>query len=600
MVPLAADAALPPASVAAVSSPSGGAADATAVLAWVEPIPLGAAHSVLSESARTVDQVKAKHPSWVPPMVKLGAAALHCYKKRLTDMSERDHVHLLWVLCGGDFVRAHDGVLYVYDPVYGAWAMYEGIVPQHVLEQVKQTGLALEGLFRSLKGRVPREDDGLLDALGRLVAGRTFERFAEDCRMASVWNVGERRAGAVAGDGDMGPGGADDGAELHPDEGRAEDMNAGDNAPKVPWQIGVARAVGRVVSQLVRNLEQGKLLTKFTEWCGEPMARSRGVAYRDCVVLYDKDGAPVTFAPERKADLNVYVKVSHDLLQAVDPSLQSALERLERAYQETFWANANAFRFGQACLAMASRGYNINQITVYWGPGGVGMSSYTAHLVALYGERNHAMFDPNVFYDDSELRKQIERLMGRFIYTGQERPVGCRHGLRQDIVKKFATGEGIAGRMPYGVVTKLLRVIGWKRIELNSMISFDGVQESSFESILRRFAIVRLKVRLVEPGTLRDAPFDTRAAGVFERDPDLEAFYASGPAVAAGLKLQHAFEQTHDLGACRAEIIKYTRQGGDDGVGMAYIREACGLKPLDGFRWSRLPGESAHRFESVV
>ena len=134
--------------------------------------------------------------------------------------------------------------------------------------------------------------------------------------------------------------------------------------------------------------------------------------------------------------------------------------------------------------------------------------------------------------------------------------------------------------MPYGVITKLFRVIGWKRVELNSMINFDGVQENNFESILRRFAIISLHSRLVEPGTLDGFPFGPPTAGVFERDPDLEAFYVSGPAIAAGLKIQHGFERLHNLAACRAEIIRYTRQGGDQGVGVAYMREACGLKPL--------------------
>ena len=543
-----------------------------------EPIPLGEAHSILGETQRLQEQVKALHASWSPAMVKLGAGALHCYKKRLTDMSERDQVHLLWVMCGGDLLRAHGGIMYVYDPVYGFWGMFEGIVPQHVLEHVRRTGLTLEGMFRSLKGRVQRDDASVLQAFGVLAAGQTFEDFGERCRMASVWNQGEKES---AGGCQEANAAADNPPPMPVEQVQPAEQGGAQVTIGAPWQIWVARAVGRVTSQLVRSLEQGKLITKFAEWCGQPMARSRGAAYKDCVLVYDEGEATVSFKPQRAPHLNIYVRIPHNLLSAVDPALEAALERLQQAYQETFWANSNAFRFGQACLALATRGYNINQITVYWGPGGVGMSSYTSHLTALYGDQNHAMFDPNVFYDDSELRKTIEQLMGRFIYTGQERPVGNRHGVRQDLVKKFATGEGISGRMPYGVVTKLFKVIGWKRIELNTLINFDGVEEASFESVLRRFAITKMKVRLVEPGTLKDIPFDTHAAGVFERDPDLEAFYVSGPAVAAGLKLQHAFERTHNLDACRKEIIRYTRLGGDDGVGLAYMREACGLKPLE-------------------
>ena len=177
-------------------------------------------------------------------------------------------------------------------------------------------------------------------------------------------------------------------------------------------------------------------------------------------------------------------------------------------------------------------------------------------------------------------RKTIEKLMGHFVYTGQEKPVGNKQGVRQDLVKKFATGEGMSGRMPYGILTKLYKVIGWKRLKLNKMISFDDIEERNFESILRRFSVIRLQSRLVEPGTLPDIPCDAAQVGVFSRDAELETFYVSGPATAAGLKLQYAFEQTHDLEECRRILVQYTRLGGDHGVGLTYLREACGLKPL--------------------
>lgn len=561
-------------------------------------VPLGNGHSVLSDTDRLHQCVLASYPDWPKELVRLAAGALHCYKKRLTDLSERDHVHLLWVLCGEDLLRSHGGVVYVYDPVYGQWAMYEGLVSQHVLESVKQAGLVLEGLFRCLPPGVHRDDDALLRAVDRLSANVSFKEFCHECTMASVWNKGDRFGGGqVVGRGFPNADGGDDGiVGPGPEDGLPVVMAPQHvEAGQVPWPLQVARAVGRVLSQLVRNLESGRPLSKFAEWCSQDMKRAKGVAYKDCVLLYDVDGAPLCFTASRRASLNVYVKIQHDLLSVLDPVLEGAITRLQRAYQETFWANAKGFRFGQACLALAIRGCNINQITVYWGPGGVGMSSFTSHLVAMYGEHNHAMFDPNVFYDDAELRKQIERLMGRFIYTGQERPVGTRHGVRQDLVKKFATGEGIAGRMPYGVLTKLYKVIGWKRLELNSMINFENVVESNFESIMRRFAVISLKSRFVEPHTLRDVQIQPEGVGVFQRDPDLESFYTSGPAVAAGLKIQHAFERTHSMEDCRQVLIEYTRLGGDNGVGMAYLREACGLPAM-----SDLPQEQASALGSVA
>ena len=305
-------------------------------------------------------------------------------------------------------------------------------------------------------------------------------------------------------------------------------------------------------------------------------------------MLYDvtTDGPPLTYAKTRTPEANIYVKVEHKLLQfdpltGLDPVLAAAVDRLGKTYQKTFWTKIDGFTFGQACLALATRGININYITVYWGPGGVGMSSYTAHLQAMYGASNHVLFDPNIFYEDGELRKVLGNLMGRFIYTGQERPQGTRHGFRQDLLKKFASGEGISARMPYGIVTKLLKVIGWKRIELNSVMEFEGCTEQNFESILRRFAIIKIEAKFVDRGVSNLRQEDIESAGVYERDPDLEEFYQSPVTAAAGLLIQHGFERDHNVKDCQQILINYTRRGGDRGVGIRYMRKACGLKSLE-------------------
>jgi len=170
-------------------------------------------------------------------------------------------------------------------------------------------------------------------------------------------------------------------------------------------------------------------------------------------------------------------------------------------------------------------------------------------------------------------------LTGRFIYTEQERPTNTRQRVPQDLLQKFATGEGIAGRLPYGVATHLLRVWGWKRLEMNSLLAFDDITEASLESIRRRFAVVKIRSLFYEQGTLDKQGADYAAHGMFERDPDLEDFLVSGPAAAAGLRIQHAYESTHSFEECRRYITWYARRGGDRGVGEEYIREACGLPP---------------------
>ena len=144
-----------------------------------------------------------------------------------------------------------------------------------------------------------------------------------------------------------------------------------------------------------------------------------GVAHPDCILLYDFEGKPVVHMKDKKdndgnvvqsarcASANLYVGIERNLLDAVDPVLDAAISRLEKIYSETFWAIPAAFTLGQACLALAKRGLNVNQITLYLGPGGVGLSKYTAHLEAMLGTDNHDIFDPNIFYSDDELRKQV-------------------------------------------------------------------------------------------------------------------------------------------------------------------------------------------------
>jgi len=88
------------------------------------------------------------------------------------------------------------------------------------------------------------------------------------------------------------------------------------------------------------------------------------------------------------------------------------MPRLTSAYEATFWSIPEAFDFGRACIALAKRGHNIPYITLYWGSSGVGLSRFSAHLEAMYGDDNFKTFDPNAFFDERELRKQMPHFDG--------------------------------------------------------------------------------------------------------------------------------------------------------------------------------------------
>ena len=62
---------------------------------------------------------------------------------------------------------------------------------------------------------------------------------------------------------------------------------------------------------------------------------------------------------------------------------------------------------------------------------------------------------------------QVEMLKGAVVLTGQERPEGMSKGFREDLFKKMASADGIFGRLPYQILTRTIKLQGWKRMELN-------------------------------------------------------------------------------------------------------------------------------------
>ena len=61
----------------------------------------------------------------------------------------------------------------------------------------------------------------------------------------------------------------------------------------------------------------------------------------------------------------------------------------------------------------------------------------------------------------SEPRAQVEQLHGRCVLTGQEAPE-CNRKFREDLFKKFCSGDAISGCKPYGMRTRMIHVVGFK------------------------------------------------------------------------------------------------------------------------------------------
>ena len=97
----------------------------------------------------------------------------------------------------------------------------------------------------------------------------------------------------------------------------------------------------------------------------------------------------------------------------------------------------------------------------------------------------HGFVDMNVFYTEDELRKQADTFTGKVVMTGQETP-NTDKPLREDLYKKVMSGDPVAARLPYAILTKMATCVGWKRFEVNATMKFHGITDATFPSIMRR------------------------------------------------------------------------------------------------------------------
>ena len=183
-------------------------------------------------------------------------------------------------------------------------------------------------------------------------------------------------------------------------------------------------------------------------------------------------------------------------------------------------------------------------------------------------------FDPNIWHQEEELRKQVESFARCFIITGQEAPESAKK-FHLDLYKKTMSADGIMGRKPYGYTTRMFHIVGWKRLEVNRMLAFLGVNIGNFNSVFRRGFIHKGKARFVNPKFLVNYP-DHEKDGIFPADPSLSKFLATSQASIAGLRLQWAFERTRTKEDCYHLIEEYCN-GGDNYITEDIMRSACGI-----------------------
>ena len=170
------------------------------------------------------------------------------------------------------------------------------------------------------------------------------------------------------------------------------------------------------------------------------------------------------------------------------------------------------------------------------------------------------------------MRKQVSQCAGCFILTAQEKPETGRR-MREDLFKKACSADGIAGRPPYGMSTRMIELVCWLRYEVNSMFTLSGVTEGNFQSAYRRAFVWEPKARFLDPRVISGPYPDANMDGYFMKNDELKDFLRSGPCVAAARGLQHAFEIKHSRDECRKLIEDYAAKPLTEDM----MRKACGL-----------------------
>ena len=510
--------------------------------------------SILSRVKDLRELVQHQYPGWSEHLIRLGAAALSAYRARLSErIFVGDSAFFLWLLEGDRFIRVHEGFCYIYND-NGAFLPYTGIPPQAVLLRVANFFGQLEGMFRRLDPATVREDAAILSAIS--VDLSRFPReglYLDACQEAAIW---QKSAPNV---------------DFDADDVDEEPVAGNDGKPGVSWNLSLAKKNWKLCQCIRNEMMHDKLISLLVEWCETGNARRPCVSFVDTCVQYDISRETFLIHVKKSALNDCYVYIPHPLL---DPVLAQHSERLQKFYSQTFWANNDVFQCCLAAMALAKRGFNVDRCFIGESPGGVGQSLFSLHLDAMLGP-NHGYFDPNVWYNEDELRKQIESFARCIVITGQEAPESHKK-LHLDLFKKTMSGDGIAGRKPYGYTTRMFSIVGWKRLEVNRMMVFAGITQANFQSVMRRSLVWKPKARFHPDAVLKQAHADHELDGHFLADPSLKQFLISAPACAAGLRIQHAFELQHSQTDC-VQIIDDYATGGDDFLTEDKMRKACGL-----------------------
>ena len=213
-----------------------------------------------------VDKVES-YRGWSDHKKRLAVATLALSKMKPAQLGLTDHLKLLWIFLGDQFIRSHDGHLYFYEHSLGWWAPYQGLLPFHHFEYMRGICLQLEGLLRGLSRKLGRDDADILAALAIILGkDQSEEQLAAEildnamtCKgndlLARQRRAKKGKGGKAKGAGKAGPADGGAGAGGFPAVGDGED-GADDDEAFVPdlWYLHLAQNITRTCTRLQSEL----------------------------------------------------------------------------------------------------------------------------------------------------------------------------------------------------------------------------------------------------------------------------------------------------------------------------------------------------------
>ena len=124
----------------------------------------------------------------------------------------------------------------------------------------------------------------------------------------------------------------------------------------------------------------------------------------------------------------------------------------------------------------------------------------------------------------------------------------------------------------------MIRLFGWVRLEVHSLIDFETVTEKELQSIMRKSCVIKAFARFFDTAYLDHHGMEDAARyGRFPRKVDLTEKFQTGVYHCAFNRLQQGWEAENNVDDCYKEITNFTRNGGDDGITERFIRHSCNL-----------------------